>query len=391
LIVAGDTAAARLDEALAELDRSDLRRTRRTLDSPQGARVSIGGRAVANFSSNDYLGLANHPRLRQAAHRAIDEWGVGAGASPLVSGHARVHAEAEERFAQFVKLPRALLFGSGYAANLGILATLGGRDAEIFSDALNHACLIDGSRLSRAHVTRYAHGAVDELEAGLRASRAPVRIIATDAVFSMDGDFAPLPRLVELAERHDAWLVLDDAHGIGVAGATGRGSLEHFGIRSPRIVYMATLGKALGGYGAFVAGETRAMEWLVQRARTYVYSTALPPAMGAVAVEALAILAEEPALLAALRSRIARFHEACAREGLGAPRSTTAIQPLIVGPAARAVQASQALMERGCYVPAIRPPTVPENTSRLRVSLSAAHEDADIDTLARSLAAVLAK
>ena len=384
-------AAARLDEGLAELDRSDLRRTRRTLDSPQAAHVTLAGRTLANFSGNDYLGLANHPRLKDAAHRALDEWGVGAGASPLVSGHSRLHAEAEQRFARFAGLPRALLFGSGYAANLGILATLGGRDAEIFSDALNHACLIDGARLSRAGVSRYAHADVADLEARLRASRAAVRIIATDAVFSMDGDLAPVARLVDLAERYDAWLVLDDAHGIGVAGATGRGSLEHWGVRSPRIVYMATLGKALGGYGAFVAGEARVVEWLVQRARTYIYSTALPPMLAAVAIEAITLLEEDRGLVAALRSRIARFHAACRAEGIEPPASSTAIQPLVVGSAARAVAASQALAERGFFVPAMRPPTVPEGTSRLRVSLTAAHSDEDIDGLARSIAAVLAR
>ena len=384
----GDATAARLDEGLAELDRSDLRRERRTLDSPQGPRVTIAGRTLANFSSNDYLGLANHPRLRQAAHRALDAWGVGAGASPLVSGHSRVHAQAEESFAAFVGLPRALLFGSGYAANLGILATLGGRDAEIFSDALNHACLIDGARLSRAQVVRYAHADAGELEARLAASRAAVRIIATDAVFSMDGDFAPVPRLLELCERHDAWLVLDDAHGVGVAGANGRGTLEHFGVRSPRLVYMATLGKALGGYGAFVAGEAPVIEWLLQRARTYVYSTALPPLLAAVACEAIDLLSDG-ALAAALAARIAHFRAACAREGVALSGSTTAIQPIVAGGAARAVELSRSLAARGHLVPAIRPPTVPAGTSRLRVSLSAAHAGDEIDGLARSLSVVL--
>ena len=278
---------ARLAGGLAELDQRRLRRQRRVLEGPQGARVREGGRTLVNFSSNDYLGLANHPRLRESAHRAIDEFGVGAGASPLVSGHQRVHARAEERFAQFSGFPRALLFGSGYAANLGILAALGGRDAAIFSDELNHACLIDGARLSRAEVHRYAHRDLDALARSLAESKAELRIVATDAVFSMDGDLAPVPELVELCDRHDAWLVLDDAHGLGVLGATGRGTLEHFALRSPRIVYMATLGKALGGYGAFVAGEGDVVEWLVQRARTYIYSTGLPPMAAAVAIAAL--------------------------------------------------------------------------------------------------------
>ncbi|MEP7069984.1 MAG: aminotransferase class I/II-fold pyridoxal phosphate-dependent enzyme, partial [Usitatibacter sp.] len=262
--------AGRLAAGLADLQSRDLARVRRVIDSPQGPRVRERGRTLANFSSNDYLGLANHPRLREAAHRAIDEYGVGAGASPLVSGHLAAHHSAELRFAEFSAMPRALLFGSGYAANLGILAALGGRDAEIFSDDLNHACLIDGARLSRAQVTRFGHADLEGLARQLRVSRAQVRVVATDAVFSMDGDIAPVPGLLALCEEHDAWLVLDDAHGVGVLGSTGRGTLEHFGIASPRIVYMATLGKALGGYGAFVAGAAPMIEWLVQRSRTYI-------------------------------------------------------------------------------------------------------------------------
>ena len=224
-------------EALAALDRANRRRTRRVVESPQGARVREGGEELVNFASNDYLGLANDPRLRTAAYRAIDEFGTGSGASPMVVGHMRVHEEAERRFAEFVGLPRALLFASGYAANLGILATLGERDAEIIGDRLNHACLIDGAILSRARFTRYTHGDIEALEQRLLDSSASVRIVATDAVFSMDGDVAPLPQMLELCERHDAWLVIDDAHGIGVLGETGRGALEHFTLKkSPRIV-----------------------------------------------------------------------------------------------------------------------------------------------------------
>lgn len=381
---------ARLAGGLAELDQRRLRRHRRVLEGPQGARVREGGRTLVNFSSNDYLGLANHPRLRESAHRAIDEFGVGAGASPLVSGHQRVHARAEERFAQFAGFPRALLFGSGYAANLGILAALGGRDAAIFSDELNHACLIDGARLSRAAVHRYAHRDLDALARSLAESRAELRIVATDAVFSMDGDLAPVPELVELCDRHDAWLVLDDAHGLGVLGATGRGTLEHFALRSPRIVYMATLGKALGGYGAFVAGEGDVVEWLVQRARTYIYSTGLPPMAAAVATAALDLVEEQPSLVAALRAHIARFGAALERAGVKAPASPSAIQPIVVGTAERALRLAEALHQRGFIVPAIRPPTVPEGTSRLRVSLCAAHSREEVDALAAALAETLA-
>ena len=260
-----NAAAQRVALGLAELERRQLRRTRRVLDSPQESRVRVDGRMLVNFSSNDYLGLANDARLRDAAVRAIEEYGVGAGASALVSGHLRVHHEAEERFAAFAGLPRALLFGNGYLANLGILTALADRDAHIFSDELNHACLIDGARLSRAQVTVYPHRDLGALAEGLAASKAGVRIVATDAVFSMDGDIAPVAQLVELCDRYDAWLVLDDAHGIGVLGDTGRGTLEHFHVKSPRIVYMATLGKALGGYGAFVSGDAEVVERLMQK------------------------------------------------------------------------------------------------------------------------------
>jgi 8-amino-7-oxononanoate synthase len=374
----------RLAEGLAGLEHENLRRTRRVLDSPQGPRIVVDGVSALNFSSNDYLGLANDARLRAAAHAALDQYGTGAGASALVTGHMRVHDDAERRFARFTGLPAALLFSSGYAANLGILAALCDRHAEIFADRLNHACLNDGAILSRAAFTRYPHLDLAALEARLAASTAPVRVIATDTVFSMDGDVAPVPQLLALAERHDAWLLLDDAHGIGVLGATGRGALEHFGVRSPRIVYMATLGKALGGHGAFVGAEPEVIDWLVQKARTYVFSTALPPPVAAAAIAALDVLDNEPALVRRLHDRIAQFRAAASR--LPISHSTTAIHPLVLGDAARAQAASRQLLERGFCVPAIRPPTVPEGTARLRVSLSAAHERADVEALAAALA-----
>jgi 8-amino-7-oxononanoate synthase len=382
--------AQRLADGLAALDRENLRRRRRVLDSAQGTRVTVDGRAAVNFSSNDYLGLANHPRLRAAAHASVDEFGVGAGASPLVTGHLRVHHEAEQRFAAFSGLPRALLFGSGYAANLGILAALCDRHAEIFADRLNHACLNDGAVLSRATFTRYPHLDLDALASRLAASKAAVRLVATDTVFSMDGDVAPVAQLLELCERHDAWLLLDDAHGMGVLGESGRGALEHFGVQSPRIVYMATLGKALGGYGAFVGGAPETIEWLVQRARTYIYSTALPPMAAAAAIAAIQLLEDDPAIVRRLHERIAQFRAACGDVGLRLAPSTTAIQPLILGDTEWALNASQRLLERGFLVPAIRPPTVPEGTSRLRVSLSAAHSREDIEGLCAALVESLA-
>lgn len=381
--------ASRLAEGLAALDAAGLRRTRRVLDSAQAPRVAVGGRTLANFSSNDYLGLANHPRLRAAAHAAIDAFGVGAGASPLVSGHLRPHEESERRFARFVDLPRALLFPSGYAANLGIVAALCDRNAEVFGDRLNHACLVDGAILSRARFTRYRHLDVEGLERSLAASRAKVKLVATDSVFSMDGDVAPLPEILAACERHDAWLLVDDAHGVGILGERGRGCLEHFAMSSPRVIVMATLGKALGGYGAFVAGSEPAIEWLLQRARPLIYSTALPPMAPAAAIAAMDLVTEEPERVERLRARIDQFRRACVDAGLEPPSSATAIQPVIVGEATLAVSVSARLMERGFLVPAIRPPTVPDGSARLRVSLCADHEPAAVASLAAAIADTL--
>jgi len=376
----------RLAAGLDTLSRGHLLRTRRVLQSPQGARVVLDGRELANFSSNDYLGLANHPALAGAARESIARWGVGSGASALVSGHHEAHEAAERRFAAFVRVERALLFGSGYMANLGILAALADRHAEIFSDRLNHACLIDGAILSRATVTRYAHADPAALARRLEASGAETKVIATDAVFSMDGDVAPLRELLALAERHDAWLVVDDAHGIGVLGDRGRGTPDALGVTSPRLVHMATLGKALGGYGAFVGGSAGVVEWLLQRARTYIFSTALPAFAADVARAALDLLDAEPAHLERLRANIGLFRDACESRGVPLEPSRTAIQPLLLGEAQQALRASQALLERGLLVPAIRPPTVPEGTSRLRISLCAGHSQEDLHGLAAALA-----
>ena len=381
--------AAGLQAGLAALARDGLRRERRVLESAQGARIVVDGREVANFASNDYLGLAAHPRVVAAAHDALDRYGAGSGASPLVVGHQRAHAEAEERLAAFVGLPRALLFGSGYAANLGILTVLADRHADVFCDRLDHACLNDGALLSRARMVRYPHADLDALERALAASREATRIVATDAVFSMDGDVADLPRLLELCDRHDAWLVVDDAHGLGVLGAAGRGTLEHFGVASERIVYMATLGKAIGSHGAFVAGHAHVVEWILQRARTYIFSTALPAACAAAAAAAVDLIESDPSIVASLRQRIERLR-GLTRGMRGLDDSITAIHPIVIGSADAAMEASRRLLERGILVPAIRPPTVPEGTSRLRVSLSAAHADADIDDLVEALAECIA-
>jgi 8-amino-7-oxononanoate synthase len=379
---------AGVEAGLATLERENLLRERRVLDSPQDARVVVDGRTLVSFASNDYLGLANHPRLRAAAHEAIDRYGVGSGASPLVTGHQRIHEQAEGRFARFCGLPRSLLFGSGYAANLGILTTLADRHAEIFSDRLNHACLNDGALLSRARHVRYPHGDLGSLGRSLAASAAATRIVATDAVFSMDGDLANVPALLALCNRYDAWLVLDDAHGIGVLGG-GRGSLAHHAVASDRIVYMATLGKALGSHGAFVAGAPRVIEWILQRARAYVFSTALPAMAAAAAHEAIALLEEDGARVATLHERIAQFRNVAEALRIRVLPSTSAIQPIVLGDAAATVTASLRLAECGFLVPAIRPPTVPAGTARLRVSLSAAHTPEDVESLGGALAQCL--
>lgn len=381
--------AARLADGLAALEYNGLRRERRVLDSDQGPRIMVDGREAINFSSNNYLGLANHPRLRAAAHAAIDSFGVGAGASPLVTGQMRVHQQAEQRFASFTGVPAALLFPSGYAANIGVLAALCDRHAEIFADRLDHACLNDGAILSRARFTRYPHLDLAALDTRLGASKSEVRVVATDTVFSMDGDLAPVPALLELCERHQAWLLLDDAHGFGVLGKRGRGTLEHFGLQSERVIYMATLGKAMGGYGAFVGASPTVIDWLVQKARTYGFSTALPPAVAATATAAMDLLEEEPQLVTRLHQRIAQFRDLASAAKLPLVASATAIQPVMIGDAGRAMAASAKVLERGYCVAAIRPPTVAEGTSRLRVTLCAAHSPDEVRGLVAALAASL--
>jgi len=391
---------------LAALDTQRARRVRKIVASPQGSRVIVDGREMLHFGSNDYLGLANDPRLRAAAKRAIDRHGVGAGASHLVSGHFSPHAELEEALACFVgdfsERPRALLFSTGYMANLGVVTALLGRDDALFADKLNHACLNDAALLSRAQFIRYPHASVAALHERLTASRARRRLIATDAVFSMDGDIAPLPELLELALAHDAYLLVDDAHGFGVLGE-GRGSVEHClhcmraASRSPaweRIIYMGTLGKAAGVAGAFVCAHETLIEWLVQKARTYIFTTASPPALAEALQESLAIIGGEAPRRERLLTNIARLRERLAAIVLPPSwrllPSSSAIQPLVMGDNAATLAVSRALWERGIWVPAIRPPTVPAGSARLRITLSSAHDAADIDDLVAALAEVAA-
>ncbi len=375
-----------LEAGLAQLATEGLLRRRRTLDAPCGPEAVIEGRRVVAFCSNDYLGLANHPALVGAAQDAAAHWGVGSGASHAVSGHLRPHAELEERLAAFVGRERALYFTTGYMANLAVAPTLVGRDDAIFADKLNHASLIDAALLARAEHVRYPHGDMDALTRRLEQSRARRKLILTDAVFSMDGDLAPLPELFDVAERFDAWLVVDDAHGFGVLGPSGRGSLAHFNLPpSPRLILMGTLGKAAGVSGAFVAGDQRVIEWLMQRARSYIFTTASSPIMAAALLTSLDLIATGDDRRVQLQRLITRL-----RDGLnGLPwrllPSPTAIQPLLIGGNEAAVRLAGRLFERGLWVPAIRPPTVPAGTARLRISLSAAHRESQIDDLIAAL------
>ncbi|XYJ10566.1 8-amino-7-oxononanoate synthase [Telluria sp. B2] len=383
---------ASVQRKLAALEGQSLTRRRRIADTACAPQQTVDGRPMLAFCSNDYLGLANHPRVIEALREGARKYGAGSGASHLISGHSRAHAILEERLADFVAPhlidARALYFSTGYMANLAVLTALGSEpDAMIFSEALNHASLIDGARLARAGVTVYPHGDVDALAAQLEASSASVKIVVTDSVFSMDGDIAPLPALLALCERHGAWLVVDDAHGFGVLGEHGRGALEHCALRSPNLVYVGTLGKAAGVSGAFVAAHASVIELLVQRARPYIYTTASPPAVAHALLTSLDIIAgEEGARLRAhLAALIARLDEALQLKRWQRPVSHTPIQPIVIGANDEALRVAASLHAQGLWVPAIRPPTVPADTARLRVTLSAAHT---FDQVARLAGAI---
>ncbi len=379
-----------LQPALNDRVAAGLLRQRHVLESAQSVEVTIDGRHYLSFSSNDYLGLAADARLMVAAQRGIERFGVGAGAAHLVTGHTQAHHRLEQMLAELMGKPETLLFSSGYMANIGVLQALLGKGDAVFADRLNHASLNDAMQLSRATVKRYRHVDMDQLEALLAASRARRRLVISDAVFSMDGDLAPLPQLLALCERYDAWLLLDDAHGFGVLGERGQGSMAHWRLDSPRIIYMATLGKAAGVGGAFVAAESLVIQTLLQQARTYVYTTAAPPVLAAALQLSLELIAQGAALRQRLQQNIAYL-----RRGLeGLPwslmPSDTAIQPLLIGDNQRALRLSQQLREQGIWVAAIRPPTVPEGTARLRITLSAGHGVAQLDRLIEALYALAA-
>ena len=358
-----------------------LLRQRRLLDSPQAEHIVANNQHFLSFCSNDYLGLANHPKLIAAMQQAAGDSGVGSGASNLITGHHRHHDNLEKQLAKFVKLPAALLFSTGYMANIGVLGALMGRNDAIFADKLNHACLNDGAYFSLAEFNRFPHNDVAALETLLKASNAKHKMIAVDAVFSMDGDIAPLAEYLALCEKYDAYLYVDDAHGFGVLGEHGEGSLNHCHLKSPRIIMMATLGKAAGVAGAFVAGEQVVIDYLIQAAKSYVYSTPAPPALSATLSASVSLIEQGDDLRTHLRMLITYFKDNLHCKKWQLMPSETTVQPLLVGGNLEALALSEYLQTLGILVPAIRPPTVPVGTSRLRISLSAAHSLDDIKQL----------
>jgi 8-amino-7-oxononanoate synthase len=374
-----------LQRELNERAAQGLLRSRRTLNTPQSPHIIVDGKEYLAFCSNDYLGLANHPQLIAALQQGAAQWGLGAGAAHLVSGHFEPHHLLEQQLAAFVGKPAALLFSTGYMANLGVVQALVGKGDTVFADKLNHASLNDAMLLSRADMKRYRHGDVTQLEKSLSGTSAGRKLVITDAVFSMDGDIAPLRELLALCERYDAWLYVDDAHGFGVLGKQGRGSLAHFGIASERIIYMATLGKAAGVSGAFVAAEQVVIDTLINHANSYVYTTATPPALSNALLQSLQLIEQGDARRAHLQHLVARLRSGLAGLPWALMASDTAIQPLLIGDNQRALELSAALRERGIWVAAIRPPTVPQGTARLRITLSAAHTEADVERLIGAL------
>lgn len=375
-----------VDEALARREAQGLRRRMRWIDGAQDRWVEVDGRRALLLCSNNYLGLANDPELREAAARALRDCGVGAGASRLVSGSMRAHRELEEALADLKRAEAALVFTSGYQANVGTITALVGRDDEVFSDELNHASLIDGCRLSRTRVSVYPHNDMERLGALLAASRARRRLIVTDSVFSMDGDEAPLAVICDLADRYGAMTLVDEAHATGAIGPHGSGVVGREGLQERVTVQMGTLGKALGCFGAFVAGRRNLVDYLANEARSFVFTTALPPAIVAAARAAVAIAAREDGRRERLAANAARLHAGLLRLGFAVPHCSH-ILPVMIGDPAATMALCGRLLDRGVFAQGIRPPTVPPGTSRLRVTLMATHTDADIDAALAAFAA----
>ena len=375
-------------QTLAELQAAGLIRKPVTLESAQGPRVRIGGRDYDCWCSNDYLGMANHPALIQAAKRAADEFGTGAGASRLVCGTMSIHRRLEEAIAKFKQTESALVFATGYMANVGTISSLVGRGDSVYCDRLNHASIFDGVRLSGANLRVYPHKDVDALDRLLDRQTSGAKLVVTDTVFSMDGDIAPLPDLVDVCERRGATLMVDEAHATGVLGATGHGAIELFKLEGRVPVIMGTLSKAVGSLGGFVAGSSDLTALLVNRARSFIYSTALPPPVCAASLAGLRLIENEPERVAALWTNTRLLHDALRNMGWDIGSGETPITPLIIGEANDAVAVSKKLFGLGHFAPAIRPPTVPENTARLRLTPTAAHNTESIKRLAEALTAM---
>jgi glycine C-acetyltransferase/8-amino-7-oxononanoate synthase len=374
-------------ERLEELRGRGLHRRLRLVSGPQGPRVTLDGHPVLLLCSNNYLGLADHPRVRGAAAEAAMRWGAGAGASRLISGNMQLHRVLEERLAEFKGHESALLFGSGYLANTGTIAALAGQGEVVFSDELNHASIIDGCRLSRAETFVYRHCDAEHLAWGLRQAGGRASLIVTDGVFSMDGDVAPLPALAELARRHECRLMVDEAHATGALGPGGRGSVAAAGLSGEVDVVMGTLGKALGSYGAYACASRELTDYLVNAARPFVFSTAPPPPVVAASLAALELLESHPHKVERLAANAATLRAALAAEGLAAGGSATQIVPVPVGDAAQTMELCERVLERGVFAQGIRPPTVPEGSSRLRFTVMATHRAGELERAARLVGA----
>lgn len=375
-----------IKEELEDLEARGLMRSLGiVVEGPQGPRVIMNGKEAVLMASNDYLGLANDPRIKEAAVRAIGEYGFGAGASRLISGNMRAHVELEEKIASFKGAGSALLFNSGYHANLGIITALSDRETGIFADRLCHASIIDACVLSRSRVSRFRNNDAASLERLLKRSVAKRKVVITEGVFSMEGSVAPLSDIISLVDRYGALLLLDDAHGTGTMGKTGRGTLERFGIRHPSIIQMGTLGKALGSFGAYAAGDKSIINLLSTKSRPFIYSTALPPSCASAAKRAVEIIEEDPSPVERLRVNSAYLRESLHRNGFDTMNSETQIIPVVIGGAKETMELSRLLFEKGVFVQGIRPPTVPEGSSRLRLTVTAAHTRSDIDLVLSAL------
>ncbi len=381
-----------LEKQLKELEGRNLYRRRKILQSAQGVRVTCNGVKLLNFCNNDYLGLAGHPKVIRALKKGLDKWGVGSGSAHLVCGHGEAHHALEDELAQFTGRERALLFSTGYMANLGVISALVGRGDRVLEDRLNHASLLDGGIVSGAKLQRFKHADVDALALSLSRSQGNKDLVVSDGVFSMDGTLAPLPDLVRVSKIAKAGLMIDDAHGLGVLGQGGKGTLEYFHLDQSDVpVLVGTFGKAFGTFGAFVAGSEALIETIIQRARTYIYTTAIPPAIAEATRVSLRLAELETWRREKLQNLVCRFVQGAKQLGLSLMDSVTPIQPLLIGGSHEALCFSDQMRSLGFLISAIRPPTVPDGTARLRITFSALHEETQIDLLLEALANILNK